>query len=63
MISSHGSALGLSTLFVPVLESQNLLDVQSVLASAMILRDPVDQHGHFRHWRIHPVQQPQFEWH
>ena len=44
-------------------ESQNLLDVQSVFASAVILGDPVDQHGDFWDWRIHPVQQAQFEGH
>jgi hypothetical protein len=44
-----------------VLESQDLLDVQSVFPSASVLRDSVDQHRHLWDWRIHPVQQAQFE--
>ena len=56
------SPLGLSRSLVPMLESQNLLDMKAVFSSAAILRDPVDQHRNFWHGRIHPVQQPQFEW-
>jgi hypothetical protein len=37
-----------------MLESQNLLDVQLVNASTVVLRDPVDQH--LGNWRIHPVE-------
>ena len=44
-------------------ESQNLLDMQSVLSSTAILVDPMDQHRDFWDWRIHPVQQSQFEGH
>ena len=57
------SPRGLLASLVPVLESQNLLDMKAVFARTPILGDPVDQHGHLWHWRIHPVQQPQFEWH
>jgi hypothetical protein len=46
-----------------MLESHNLLDVQAVFARPSILRDPVDQHRHLWHGRIHPVEQSQFEWH
>ena len=45
-----------------MLESQNLLDVESVLTRPTILRDPVNEDCHFRHGRIHSVQQAQFEW-
>lgn len=44
-----------------MLEVKNFLDVQLVLASAAILGDLVDQHGDFRYWRVHPVQQTEFE--
>jgi hypothetical protein len=44
-----------------MLESQNFPNVQSVFASAAILGDFVDQHRDFGDWRIHPVQQAQFE--
>ena len=47
---------------VPVLETQNLFYVQSVLVSAAILRDPVDQHRDFGYGWIHPVAEAQFEW-
>ena len=57
----RASPLRLLKLFVPVFESQDFLDVKSVLARTPILRDPVDQHRDFRHWRIHPVEQAQFE--
>ena len=43
-----------------MLESYDLLDVQSVLAGTAVRRDLVDQHSHFRR-RIHPIPQPQFE--
>jgi hypothetical protein len=29
---------------------------------ARLLRDPLDLHGHFQYWRIHPAKQPRFEW-
>jgi hypothetical protein len=37
--------------------------VQNVFASTSVLRDLVDQHRDLGHWRIHPVQQAQFEGH
>ena len=46
-----------------MLESQNFLDVQLVFTSTAVLRDSVDQHCDFRYWRIHPVEQAQFERH
>jgi hypothetical protein len=46
---------------VPILESQNLLYVQSVFVGAAILRDPMDQHRDFGDWRIHPIDQAQFK--
>jgi hypothetical protein len=57
------SPLGLSRSLVPTLESQNLLDMKAVFSSAAILRDSMDQNRDFRHGRIHPFEQPQFEWH
>jgi hypothetical protein len=57
-----GSRSRLLPTLVPVLVVQNLLDVQSILALLSIRGDPVDEYGHFRHWRIHSVQQSQFEW-
>lgn len=57
----RASPLRLPGSLVPVLEAQNLLNVQSVLASAF--RDPVNEHRDFWHGRIHPVEQAQFERH
>jgi hypothetical protein len=45
-----------------VLESEYLLDVQFVCSLAVISCDLVDQHGHFRHWRVHPIEQAQPKW-
>jgi hypothetical protein len=42
---------------VPVLESQNLLDVESVFSSTAVLCDPVDQHCHFGNRRIHAIEE------
>jgi hypothetical protein len=40
---------------VPVLESKYPFDVQFVFPLAAIRRDHVNQHGDFRHRRIHPI--------
>jgi hypothetical protein len=37
-----------------MLESQNLLDVESVLTRPTILRDPVNEDCRFRHWGFIP---------
>ena len=50
------SPFGFLPPLVPMLESQNLLDVQSVFTSATVPRDLVDQHRDLWDWRIHPVQ-------
>ena len=52
------SAFGSLPPLVPVFESQNFLDVQSVFASTAIFCDPMDQHRDLGDWGIHPVEQP-----
>jgi hypothetical protein len=45
-----------------VLVVQDFFDVQSVFPCPVILPDPVDQYRYLWNWRIHPVEQAQFEW-
>lgn len=57
------SPFGFSPPLVPVLESQNFLDVQLVFARTAVLRDLADQYRDFRDRAIHPVEQAQLEGH
>jgi hypothetical protein len=41
-----------------MLESQNFLDVQLVLTSAVVRRDFVDENCDLGDWRVHPIAQP-----
>jgi hypothetical protein len=43
--------------FVLMLESQHLLDVQSIFARTAVPDDLLDQHRDLWHWRIHAVEE------